>query len=358
MTPEGQLSVEALLAQGREAYHALRLEEAASAYRAALAAAPDHYEALVGLARTLARMREQNEALEAAKRSTELAPERPEGYATLGMLYFLTDELAPAQEALQRAIALAPQDPEPRLTMVQVLADERRFDEAEETLREARALIEHIEEPALREELEALAWHVETYLRLTQGDNVAAMNAAQEVIARQEANPYAACLAYSNLGILEAKARRYEEAIAYLERAYAMNPHFHRAASALGRLLLVQRHYARAAQVLGMTAESPGASADVYYAYGLALAKSGEREKAVAAYQTALQRGLGGLSRYIALWQTIWLRDWGRYLIIGIALAAFLAWLLLAKPSAQTLTLFAVLVVILFLQRFLGGRGR
>ncbi|MBC7240226.1 MAG: tetratricopeptide repeat protein, partial [Chloroflexi bacterium] len=116
--------------------------------------------------------------------------------------------------------------------------------------------------------------------------------------------------------------------------------------------------YARAAQVLGMTAESPGASADVYYAYGLALAKSGEREKAVAAYQTALQRGLGGLSRYIALWQTIWLRDWGRYLIIGIALAAFLAWLLLAKPSAQTLTLFAVLVVILFLQRFLGGRGR
>lgn len=358
MSPEDQSSLDALLAQGREAYHALRLEEAATAYRAALEAAPDHYDALVGLARTLARMRQQQEAIQTAQRAIERDPNRPEGYATLGMLYFLTDDLPSASEALQRAIALAPQDPEPHLTRVQVLADERRFEEAEEALREARTLIERIEDTPLRQELEALAWHVETYLRLSQGDNLAATNAAQEVIARQEANPYAACLAYSNLGILEAKARRYEEAIAYLEKAYAMNPHFHRAASALGRLLLVQRHYTRAAQVLGITAESPEASADVFYAYGMALAKSGEREKALAAYQEALRRGLGGLSRYIALWQTIWLREWGRYLMIGIALAAFLAWLVFAKPSAQTLTLFAVLVVILFLQRFLGGRGR
>lgn len=351
-------SLDALLAQGQRAYHTLRLEEAASAYRTVLEMAPDHYDALVGLARTLARMRQQKEAIETAQRAIEREANRPEGYATLGMLYFLTDDLAAAEEALQRAIALAPQDPEPRLTRVQVLADQHRFDEAEEALREARALIEQIEDLPLREEIEALAWHVETYLRLTQGDNLAATNAAQEVIARQEANPYAACLAYSNLGILEAKARRYEEAIAYLERAYAMNPHFHRAASALGRLLLVQRHYARAAQVLGLTAESPEASADVFYAYGLALAKSGERGKALAAYQEALRRGLGGLSRYIALWQMVWLREWGRYLIIGIALAAFLAWIVLAKPSAQTLTLFAVLVVILFLQRSLGRRGR
>lgn len=351
-------SLEALLEEGRLAYRSLRFGDAVEAYQRALKHDQDNYAAQLGLARTLTRMRRQEEALAAAQRCIEMDPQQADGHATLGILHFLLDDLDAATSALEQAMALAPDDPDAYLTLAQVLTDRKLYAEAEERLAQARELISHISDAQTRDELLALAWHVETYLRLAQGDNMAATRAAQEVIALQEANPYAACLAYSNLGILEAKARRYDGAIEYFQQAYALNPYFYRAGTALGRLLIARRQYARAAEVLedAMSKAPEEAHRDTQYAYALALARSGQRQKGLEAYRLALQNGLSGVNRLLALWQTVWLHEYGRHIIIGLGLAALLVWLLVAKPSPQTLTLLAVLAAILILQRVVGTR--
>jgi tetratricopeptide (TPR) repeat protein len=353
-------SLDSLLAQGRLAYQTLRFGEAIDAYQRALEIAADEYQAQLGLARTLTRMRRQEEALEAAQRCVEIDPQQADGHAALGVLYFLTDDLDEASQALERAIALAPDDPEAHLTQAQVLTDRKLYAEAEERLQQARELIARVAEDGARDELLALAWHVETYLRLSQSDNTAATRAAQEVIGLQEANPYAACLAYSNLGILEAKARRYDGAIAYFEQAYTLNPYFYRAGTALGRLLIARRQYGRAADVLAdaMSKAPDNVSRDTQYAYALALARSGRRQEGLAAYRLALQNGLSGVNRVLALWQTVWLHEYGRHVVIGLAMTALLIWVLVVKPSPQTMTLLAVLAAILVLQKVVGARLR
>ena len=194
-------SLQILLEQGHSAYQSLRFGDAVEAYQRALERDAQCYAAQLGLARTLTRMRRQEEALAAAQRCVEMDPQQADGHATLGILHFLRDDLDAATEALERAMALAPGDPEAHLTLAQVLTDRRQYAEAEERLAQAREQIGHLSDAQARDELSALAWHVETYLRLAQGDNMAATRAAQEAIALQEANPYAACLAYSNLGI-------------------------------------------------------------------------------------------------------------------------------------------------------------
>lgn len=358
--PENPLPTHALLEQGRLAYQSLRFQEALDAYQQILQDLPEDYQAWLGMARTLTRMRRQEEALAAAKRCVEIDSQRPEGHASLGILHFLIDDLDQADQDLARAIELAPDDPDAHLTRAQLLADQRQFSEADEALAKARVLIDRIDEAPSRDELLALAWHVETYVRIAQGDSMAASRAAQEVIALQEANPYAACLAYSNLGILEAKARRYDSAVEYLEKAYALNPYFYRAGAALGRLQLVRRQYRRAAQVLGdVIDKSPdSASGDTRYAYALSLARSGERQAALQAYRIALDSGLSGLNRLQARWQTVWLHEYGRHIVIGLGLVALIAWIVIGKPTPQTMTLLLVLAAILALQTILGRRMR
>lgn len=357
---EPKPSLETLLVQGHDAYQSLRFGDALEAYQRALEHDPQCYAAQLGLARTLTRMRRQDEALAAAQRCVELEPDQADGHATLGILYFLLDDLDAAAAALERAMALAPEDPDAHLTLAQVLTDRKQYAEAEERLAQARELISHLPDAQTRDELSALAWHVETYLRLAQGDNIAATRAAQEAIALQDANPYAACLAYSNLGILEAKARRYDGAIEYFQQAYALNPYFYRAGAALGRLLIARRQYQRAAEVLedAMSKAPEQARRETQYAYALALARSGQREKGLEAYRLALQDGLSGINRLLALWQTVWLHEYGRHIVIAVGLAALLLWLLVAKPSPQTMTLLAVLAAILVLQRVVGARRR
>ncbi|MBC7236543.1 MAG: tetratricopeptide repeat protein [Chloroflexi bacterium] len=348
-----------LLAEAGAAYNALHLDEALIKYRAAAEADPQNAEAQLGLARTLTRMRRQEEAFAAARRTIELQPERYEGYAALGVLHFLLDENEKAVEALRQAIERAPDEPEPHLTLAQVHADAARFEEADRELERARELIAQIQDETKRKQFEALAWHAETYRHLSAGNTVDATAAAQRVVATEEANPYAACLALSNLGILEARARHYDQAIEYLERAFEMNPYFYRAGSALGRLLIIRGKHERAAQVLAETiARMPDEDAAAHYAYALALSRMGQRQKALEEYQRALALGLSGADALLARWQTIWLSEWGRYGIIGLALAVVLAWIILSKPTPQMLTLVGLVIVIFILQRTLGRRRR
>jgi tetratricopeptide (TPR) repeat protein len=348
-----------LLAEAWEAYHALRLDEAQALFETILASAPDSFEGHLGLSKTYARQRRQDEAVEKAKTCIGLAPERYEGYAALGALFFLADALADAREQLDHAIEIAPDAVDPRLTLSQVYADQGEYEEAEAELARAREAIDAIADERERLRSTAMAWHSQAYGLLAQGKNAGAIEAAQETIALQEASPYAACLAYSNIGILEARARRYDQAIDYLERAYEMNPYFHRAGGALGRILILRRQNRRAAEVLSQVLQTmPETSGSVRYAYALALARSSRRAEALAQFRQALSLGLSGPDLLLARWQTIWLSDVGRYVIIGLALAAVLVWILVAQPSAQALTFLAILALVLMLQRTLGRRSR
>lgn len=355
-----QPSYEELIGQARAAYQGLRLDEALESFRAAEALQPESFEVHLGLAQTLTRMRREEEAYRAAQKAISLDPGRFEAYTALGVLHFLTDRHDEAMAALKRAVELAPSDPEPRLILAQVNADVRRFTEAEAELGVAHELIGAIKDERAREQMLALAWHVETYLYLAEGRNAEAAESAQKVISFEQVNPYAASLAYSNLGILELRQRHYNQAIEYLEHAYQMNPHMHRAALALGRLLIMRNRPERAAEVLGHTLETMPTPTDgtARFFHAMALSRSGHRQEALTAYQQALREGLKGIDNLGARWQVIWLSTWGRWAVIAIGLGLVLAWLLLFKPTPQTLTLVLLLVVILVLRRAIGRRLR
>ncbi|MEA3408461.1 MAG: tetratricopeptide repeat protein [Chloroflexota bacterium] len=347
--------LQALLDKAREAYHALRLDEALDLYQQAARVDPESFAAHVGLAKTLTRMRRQKQALDAAQQALELAPQQPDGHTALGTLFFLADQNEKAREALERAIELDAQQPESHLTLAQVYADLGRLEDAESQLERAQELIEGIPEQERRRSLQAIALHARAYKNLAEGNDKEAMERAEEIVAFKDANPHAACLAYANLGILEARKRRYAQAVEHLEKAFRLNPYFYRAGGALGRLLLVQKQHERAAEVLETVLDlTPDAGGGIHYAYGMALAKLGQREKAIAQYREALdKKGLRPLDSVAARWKMIWLSKTGRYLIIGLLLAAVLAWLVLARPSPQAITLVAIVAVIVILQRIM-----
>ncbi len=359
MTEGQEIKYGELMERARAAYHKLNLDQALEWYQAAKTLRPDSYEVHLGLARTLSRRRQQDRAYQAAERCVELDPQRFEGYATLGMLHFLTDRFDEAVSALKKALNLEPDEPEPHLTLSQVYADLKRFEEAQAELDKAREQAAGIEDDRQREEVQAFAGHVETYLRLARRKTSEATASAHEVTALEESNPHAACLAYSNLGIIEARARHYDLAIEYLERAYQMNPFFERAGTTLGRLLVLRGRAEDAVQVLSQVLKRKSSSGGAArYGYAMALAKAGRRDEALAQYRQSVEEGLKKPDSLMVRWHLIWLNPLGRYGLMAAVVAAMLAWLLLARPSAQTLTLFALLAVILLLQRIFGRRKR
>ena len=360
MAREGRVpeDYDALLEGADAAYRELRLAEAVEAYRRAGALRPDAYEPLLGQARTLTRQRRHAEALAATERLLEIAPERWEGHAALGALHFLTDRYDDASAALQRAAELAPGEPEPHLTLAQLHADAGAFEDAQRSMERARGLILATYMGAEREEMEALALHVEAYVRLAEGREAEAAEAAQRTVAMREANPHAATLAYSNLGILEARRRNLDGAIEYLEAAYEMNPYLYRVGGALGRILLVRQRFERAAEVLAQALETnPDPDGPTRYAYGLALARLGRRAEAEEQFRRSLaEGGLKGVARVMATWQVVWQSTRGRYAVVAVGLALLAAWLWWFRPAPQTLVLVGLFIAFFAVQRFIRRR--
>jgi tetratricopeptide (TPR) repeat protein len=357
MEENSQQNYEELIERARAAYTSLHLAEALQAYQAAQTLQPNSYAAQVGIAQTLLRMRHQDEAIAASEKAIALDPNRFEAYAALGSLYFLADRLDDGIVTLQKAIALAPASPEPHLTLAQTYADQKRFDEARAEINTAREQLETIKDETQRQQVLAITLNAETYLYLEQGKANDAVETAQKALALEEANPYAATLAYSNLGILAARNRRYDEAIEYLEHAYQLNPYLTRVGMALARFLILRNKPARAAEILGhILEEQPASGAPNRYFYAEALAKLGRRAEALPQYRQALAENLTGVESLKARWQLIWLHPLGRAIVIVVAAAAVLAWILLAKPTPQLITFAAILVVILILQRTIGRR--
>ncbi len=350
--PAEQPALNELLRQADDAYHTLELDAALAHYQQAAALDPAAYEAHLGVARTFTRMRLRDQALEACSRCIDLDPARFEAYATRATLHFLADELDEAEEQARAALERADHAHESWLTLAQIYCDRHDFGRADEYIDEARQRVEALPAGQERDELTAMTWHVQTYRHLLANEADAAREAAQRVIEMESASPYAAALAYSNLGIMETRARHYDQAIVYLERAYSTNPHFYRAAGALGRVLIMRGQHARAAEVLEPVVGRDGSeNGESRYALAVALAKSGRRPEARTQYRQALVEGLKGFSRIMAWWQMAWLQDGVRYALLGICVAAFVLWVVAGQPSQQAITLVVMVGVLVVLQR-------
>jgi len=357
MDANNRPALHTLLEQGQTASDELRLEQALETYQTAAEAYPEAVEPLIRLARTLSRMRRSDESMEAIERGLSVAPGNLELLTIKGSLLFLLDRNDEAIEMLKSVVEAGGNDPEAHVVLAQALADQREHEESQQELTRAEALIDAIEDATERERWLAMLWHARTYTHLAKGNNEEAMASAQEVIARKDANPYAACLAYSNLGILQMRGRKYDLAISYLQEALDLNPYFHRAGHALGRLYIVRKRYAEAVETLQRVVESTHEpSAGVRFALASALSKNGQRKEALAEYRAALAAGLSGINAVNARLQMIWLSEVGRYSIIAILMAAVLAYIVLGQPSTQTLTFIALLVVLIVLQRTVGRR--
>ena len=92
------------------------------------------------------------------------------------------------------------------------------------------------------------------------------------------------------------------------------------------------------------------------YAYAMALAKAGQREQALDQYRQAARDGLRWPDNLVVRWHLLWLQPWLRYLLIGGAGIALVAWAVLGRWSAQAWTLVVVAAVLIGLQRFFGRR--
>ncbi|MGC9358797.1 MAG: tetratricopeptide repeat protein [Anaerolineae bacterium] len=354
---DGSAGADSSIAHGWEAYHRLELDGAQRAFRDAIGKDADAFEGHYGLARTLIRMRREEEARAEVERCLELAPERFESQAVAGLFYFLVDALDEALTALQKAIKLAPDAVESQVVLAQVQADRGAFDDAEAALERARELIDALPDGTEQRRERARLLHAETYVALTAGREDEARAKAEEALELADANPHAVCLANTNLGLMAARHKRWDEAVFYLEAALELNPAFYRARSALGRVHLVAGRPAEAADALEIALEQmPHPEAHTVMAYASALSKTGRREEAVAQYRRALTLHPRWLERVYAWWQIVWQSRWGRIAVIALGVVALLLWLALGGPSPQAVTLVLLVVVVLALQRSMTGK--
>jgi len=345
------------LTRGWDAYHRLELDAARQAFEDAVTGSPEAFEGHYGLARTLIRMRREEEARQEVQHCLALGPDRYAAYALAGLFHFLVDALDEAQGSLQKATELAPEETEPYVVLAQVYADQQAFAEADAALERARELIDALPDEAVQRRERAALLHAETYVALSAGREDEARAKAEQALAFGDANPHAVCLANTNLGLMSARRRRWDEAVGYLEAALELNPAFYRARGALGRVHLVAGRPQAAADALGAALDAmPRPDAHTVMAYASALSKIGRRDEAVAQYRRALELHPRCVERVYAWWQVIWQSRKGRASVIVLGTVTLMLWLWLGKPSPQAITLVLLVVLILVLQRSVANK--
>ena len=330
--------------------HALRLEEAAQKFGEILEGVPDDVDALAHLAICYSRMRRSDESLSTSRRAVELDPQFGLGHWALGVELFLRDEIDEAEMELHTAMELDPESATPCFTLAQLQADRGDFDQAGELLAKGRQLAG--DDPARLAE----GWHAEAYINLARKDLAGAERAVREALAFEEENPRIAALAYSNLGHVQARKGRYDQAIGSLEKALELNPYLSRVHKLLGQLYLLRKRYSDALSALQAASRDPRVVSPIlHYSLGAALAKLGDSEQSRSHYQEALDTGLRGYhalaARRALLWSQSWLR-WAVYALIG----ALAVWLAVTRLPAPTIILIVVVVVLYLAYRRWAGR--
>lgn len=107
---------------GKTAYRAGRFEEAAEAFRQALAVNPESAVAHVDMAATLGQLGDRRGAIEHLRRALELAPDSVTARFNLGSLLAAEGAHAEAAEHLRRVVAVQPDDSQARSALARSLA--------------------------------------------------------------------------------------------------------------------------------------------------------------------------------------------------------------------------------------------
>jgi predicted O-linked N-acetylglucosamine transferase (SPINDLY family) len=196
-----------------------RREEAAAAYRQAIAVKPDFAEALSNLGDTLTNLGKLDEAIAALRRAIGFKPDYPEAYSNLGVALQIRGKLNEAVAAFRQAIGINPGSTGALCNFGNALMKQGKFDEAIAALGRAIAV-----KPDYAEAYSNLGAALQR-----QGKLEEAIAACRRAIAVKP--DYAE--AYSNLGAALQRQGKLDEAIAAYRQAIAVDPDYAQAHSNL-----------------------------------------------------------------------------------------------------------------------------
>lgn len=135
-TPEGQAALHTTLG---DAYIEMdRTRDAETAYKAALAALPDHVPAHVGMARVKAVRGEMDEATAIADEILKKTPDHPDALNLRAALYAVHKDYKQAAQIYERLVAAEPHKAAPRRALINSLIMDGQLDRAATVIAEAR----------------------------------------------------------------------------------------------------------------------------------------------------------------------------------------------------------------------------
>lgn len=264
---------EAMLAQGRIAQAAGRVEQAGQVFRAILEAHPDHPETLHRLGAACHAMGQSDEAIALMARSIALAPEISALHYNFGTILHGLDRLDEAETAFRRALELEPGKPEIWFNLGGVLLGLKRWGEAEQAMRAALA-----QSPA-----DPQGWLALARALTGQTRHAAAIEACHRALAITEG----AEEGWIGLGDALAAAREPDMAAEAYREVLHRNPDhpvallaYGEALSGLGRLGEAEQALARAAM------QAPDSPAPLQ-SLGVVLQQQGRLENAAGAFAAA-----------------------------------------------------------------------
>lgn len=210
-TPTPTRSALSYSAEAEELYLQGRLEEAITAYKQAIALAPDNVVAYVPLSRLLVLEREVFEGIVYAQKAIEIAPENAPAWAALGMAYDWNGHVSKAIEACNQATELDPTYAEGYAYLGEAYADVQRWAEALEAVQMALKL----------DERSVNAHRNYGYVLELQGNYWEAVEAYQRAL---EIHPYLAYI-HVSVGKNQRALGDVEAALSSFERAIEIDPH-------------------------------------------------------------------------------------------------------------------------------------
>ena len=129
-----------------------RLDEAASAFREALARLPGHADSLAGLADTLLAQNKLDEAVTAYRNFLARNPDRPDASMNLGLALVKLNRDAEARDVFARVVQLQPDNVAAHVNLAYALANTGRYGDS---VREFRRAAELEPDPTARAEIQA-----------------------------------------------------------------------------------------------------------------------------------------------------------------------------------------------------------
>lgn len=242
------------------------IEQAETAFEAALAHTPDAVPALVGLVRVAQAQGDLERARGRLARALQIAPAEPEVLAAQGDIAFAAGDYPVAENAYRKLIDLRPAFAEPRLGLARALLAQERYDDGVAQLEPVLAAApEHAEANYLRA---LAAYRTEDY--------EAARNRAEKVLnILSDGHPPSTLIA----GAASLALGHMEQAYRYLTRVKAAVPGDERVNRLLAATQLNLGLAEEAARTLGTDAADGDAGARMLAAIGSSLVRAGDLAK-------------------------------------------------------------------------------